>query len=403
LRHLVDSRKLSGFLLLVLCALPFSASAAPGPTTYNFSSVTYVHIGEVFDVPIAGGPVACTGSAMTGCVAGQKPSMSPPPAAGTVMAMGSSPATFTLQSYVGTLVPTQSTVAFPNNPTAIQLATAIGAVGPVASNMTDTPASGYTRIMRPNAWMDQPGRMAADFSWCPGGPNPNCIAANLGALPQRVRYVTNPNAFGGTASNLANGTGALSIIIGTTQGVPLVVNAPLSLPTTHAQVDGRFYSATSTLMIGSGLIHIGYMTNTPCTASLPPTPQGCGQIASLGPVAPTPFPPQTNYNYGFPLTTAFVSLQKTGTNQGTPTTTTLTAAGTDSRTPLGRGQITLVAGGSINRQIPALGVSQDGMRMTVSVYTIVDPPSSPALGPAGLATGATLILLAGGYAFRRRL
>jgi len=381
-----------------------TAFAAPGPLTLNYSSVGYLHIGRVLDIPIAGGPVPCAGSAMSGCVAGQAPANQPNPAFGTVMVTGSSPATFTIAASQGTLVPNLSTVAFPANPTAIQLSTSIGAIGPKATNTTDPGApTGFTRVFSSQAWMREPGRMAAQFSWCPGGPNPACAAPGLGAIPQRIVYTPTTNAFGGTASNVGSGSGTLSVIIGTTQGVPLVVNGPLVVASTAAAVDGRFYSATSTLMLGTAPIYVGYVTNTPCTVSLPPTPQGCGQIVALGPTAPTPFPPQTNYNYGFPLTTGAVTVSKTGTNQGTPTTTVLTGAGSDSRTPLGRGQITLVAGGSINRVIPAVGVSQNTMRFATTVLTLVDPPSSPSMGPMGLATGATLMLLAAGYAFRRRL
>ncbi|MCH7866863.1 MAG: hypothetical protein IH881_04155, partial [Myxococcales bacterium] len=81
-----------------------------------------------------------------------------------------------------------------------------------------------------------------------------------------------------------------------------------------------------------------------------------------------------------------------------PQTDTLTARGFDGRDGNGNGSITLVAGGTTNRttshlEFPAL-----------DVVTLVfdDGLLTPSMGPAGLATVATLIALSAGFMLRRR-
>ena len=69
----------------------------------------------------------------------------------------------------------------------------------------------------------------------------------------------------------------------------------------------------------------------------------------------------------------------------------------DARTSLGAGNIQLVAGGSGHRvNVGRSFINIDFVRMSLSQRT-------PSSSPTGLAAGALLILLAVGYAVRRRL
>jgi hypothetical protein len=78
------------------------------------------------------------------------------------------------------------------------------------------------------------------------------------------------------------------------------------------------------------------------------------------------------------------------------TSTTVTITGTDNRTPLGAGNITLVAGGIGNRITSGRTfVDFDRVKMRMAYPT-------PSVSPAGVAAGAVLMVLAVGYALRRR-
>jgi hypothetical protein len=146
----------------------------------------------------------------------------------------------------------------------------------------------------------------------------------------------------------------------------------------------------------SGPVHFGFMTNPPCTVSLPALPPGCGLITSQGPVVGA-IPADSQWNWGFPWTTGTVTAMNVqSTAQGQPGTTTLTAMGSDSRTAWGAGKITLVAGGATRRK----GVATDFSGLDVVTMTFAPPV--PSMSTPGLAAGGLLVLLAVGYAVRRR-
>jgi hypothetical protein len=99
---------------------------------------------------------------------------------------------------------------------------------------------------------------------------------------------------------------------------------------------------------------------------------------------------------GFPHTSGTVIVQQASGSYGD---TLFTVMGSDARTPLGAGNIALVAGG-LTRQTNPGGVTSLGTFHRVSLSLGAPVPS---LSPAGLATAGVLILLAAGYALRRRL
>jgi len=98
---------------------------------------------------------------------------------------------------------------------------------------------------------------------------------------------------------------------------------------------------------------------------------------------------------GFPFTTGTVFAQQSIGSGGDDF---FTVMGSDMRSPLGAGNIAVVAGGLTqlrgyygNEDRAGFGV----VRMTLS-------PPVPSLSPAGLGAAALLVLLAVGYALRRR-
>ena len=76
-----------------------------------------------------------------------------------------------------------------------------------------------------------------------------------------------------------------------------------------------------------------------------------------------------------------------------------TLMGSDARTPLGAGNISLVAGGLARRN--TLG-GDTGYGQFDRVWMTFGPPV-PSLSPAGFAAAGVLVMLAAGFALRRRL
>jgi hypothetical protein len=104
-------------------------------------------------------------------------------------------------------------------------------------------------------------------------------------------------------------------------------------------------------------------------------------IKSLGPlVSSLPVGPAANI-IGFPFTSGTVLARNTGTQGGNPLTVSLTARGTDARTVLGSGNITLVAGGMLASQA-ANTASID----IVSMNFFLPEPDATLLLLAGLLT-----------------
>jgi hypothetical protein len=107
--------------------------------------------------------------------------------------------------------------------------------------------------------------------------------------------------------------------------------------------------------------------------------------------------PQTNSNTGFPWTTGTIyAQQSTNTTAGKDY---FTRAGTDGRSSQGLGTITLVAGGITLRNTPSANTSYASLDTLTMVFTA---PKTPSSSPAGLAAGAVLMVLAVGYALRKR-
>jgi hypothetical protein len=103
---------------------------------------------------------------------------------------------------------------------------------------------------------------------------------------------------------------------------------------------------------------------------------------------------------GFPHTTGTVLAQQV---TGTGGDDFFSVMASDARTPLGAGNIDTVAGGLARQTSPTkTGILHSRRAQFDRVFLSIAAPV-PSLSPAGLAAAAALMLLAVGYALRRRL
>jgi hypothetical protein len=96
---------------------------------------------------------------------------------------------------------------------------------------------------------------------------------------------------------------------------------------------------------------------------------------------------------GFPFTTGTVLVQNTTDPQ---INGLITITGSDSRTPRGVGNISMVAGGLSWNTFTTRNSRQ------TSRITITFSEKTPSMTPGGIAAAAVLIVIATGYAMRRR-
>jgi hypothetical protein len=108
---------------------------------------------------------------------------------------------------------------------------------------------------------------------------------------------------------------------------------------------------------------------------------------------------ETTTNYGLSFTTGTVFVQQV--NGSTPKDF-FTVMGSDMRTILGGGNLSLVAGG-LHRHGGVRGVPPKEMYASYDKVFLTLAPFVPSLSPAGAAAAGALMLLAVGYALRRRV
>jgi len=306
---------------------------------------------------------------------------------GGVTATGSGPATLVVpQHRFGGMFSTRLPLA---GITLVQLTTMLVADGPAAA-ATLAPGGG-------------PG----SFTWCPG--DPACVVGGgmlstdppqgAGARNGRIVYRAGPSQFGGVMRMLLQGSGSTSFLF---QVTPFQVGHFRFGPGTGAdggiQHTGGPYATTVMDTQTPGVVTQPLVPPTPSgliTApgpTIPPT--GCSGTAGTPPgVCPCCGPITTHT--GFRFTTGTVFVQQT---TGSVRDTFFTVMGSDMRTALGAGNITLVAGGLSLRNTRAgssSSASYGRVRMTLSAPI-------PSLSPAGFAAATALLLLAAGYALRRR-
>jgi len=307
-----------------------------------------------FFLPIIRGPAGISGS-------------------GTVTAQGSGPATLAVPAslFAGSYA---FGVPFPQT-SVVQLTTQFNFVGPSAPGVLK---AGHWTATRP----------LANFAWCPGAAaNPACTtprSTGQGAAPGQgtahglVRYAAGTNQFGGTLQMLRGGNGVISLLLGATG--PTVQHNFLQQPGLLSRNPGGPYANTRLESRPGGPITQGAVFSPGGMITVPGVQVGTG--------APT-----GNLHQGFPWTTGNVYVKVT---IGVTGTTTFSVTGSDARTPEGAGNITLQAGGIFHRLVQGRTMAnRDVLRMRM-----VEP--TPSMSPAGIAAGALLMVLAVGYALRRR-
>jgi hypothetical protein len=301
------------------------------------------------------------------------------PGGGTfVSAMGSAPATLTVPAGAFTGVNRLPAIALPGI-TLVQLSTQFSFFGPSAPEIF---VAG-PKLSRP-----------ANFTFCPGAAaNPSCTTPQAGGaqgtFPGLVKYTAGAEQFGGTMQMLIAGMGgSVSVVVGLSptriQHNPLGGGTGPAVP----QEVGGAYGNTNTNLLVAGPITTGAVCATgPCAGDngviiVPGVPDGTGGTS-------------TNTITGFPWTTGMISAIVT---TKLPTTnSSLTGTGSDNRSALGAGNITLVAGGIARRRPSNANFpSIDTVTMTIR------PQNLPTMSPGGLAALATVILLGAGYASRKR-
>ena len=325
---------------------------------------------------------------------------------GTVLATGSSPATLTVpmnlfaQTFTGTVALKGVTL--------VQIGTMFTVSAPVATGMLK---AGYGM-----SDIAQDGK-GGGFTYCPGAPAcTDMVGGMLSTDPPgpggagRVIYKNGGNKYGGVMQRLLFGGGINSFLF---KAIP----TPPPGKTGRTQQVGHVYFGGGTPIpqaLGGAYATMNMVFLAPGVVSwplIPPTPNGliyfpggkltvagmttltcgggCGATYMLG-------AGQSTTNTGFPQTTGTVQVQQTtGTGGGD----IFTVMGYDKRTGLGAGAIALVAGGLSQRNTLAGSTRYAGytrLFMTMG-------PKVPSMSPAGFAAAGALMLLAVGYALRRRI
>jgi hypothetical protein len=292
----------------------------------------------------------------------------------------------------------------PNNPaltgfvfalpktTLVQISTMFTFTGPGQTDGFNVKIAGGTGFMVPGP----KGTRPANFAWCPGAAaNPACTTpqtgGSQGTLHGIVKYTAGPNQFGGTMNILTGGAGSLSRVLGT---APVrIVHAPIGTPLASSAlrvqaIMGGAYGTTMALPLPSGPI----TTGAQCAGGQCGTN---GIIVVPGTTTQFAVTPSTNSNVAFPWTTGMITGIATEDLPVQPST--FTSTGSDARTPLGAGNITLVAGG-LSLRLPAQSV----FIMLDKVTMTITPRNLPSMTPVGFAALASIMVVGAGYAIRRR-
>ncbi len=427
----------AGCILAV--GLLIAQSAAAGPLT--MVGEWFMNRGPLVDIPANGGPVFCGGpnAILSGCVSNLRPLNGGIPAGiTTVSAMGSNPASFTVPTGAFGLSggpANRQTVPVNGIPTVIQLASQFSIAAPVASSTNNGATMGIVPAglanFQANAWVNDPiqtaggpatlmgggggvPRLASNFTWCPPtgacttttmfttmlGPITTMRTFPVGPIGARIKYTSGASKFGGTMNMMLRNTGVVSIKFGPSAVLHQLVGGT-SNPDYGKQVAGGGYANFRQLTLAPGPVYSTYMINTPCTTGLgvEPNPPGCGIISAQGTQTMT-LPGSMNYDWGMPWTTGTITVDNApGAVPSQDPATRLTAMGGDSRTALGAGRITMVAGGTTERapsgnHFAALEVLNLKFGSTSQV---------PFTSWPTLIAMVALLTLAGGYMARHRL
>jgi len=265
----------------------------------------------------------------------------------------------------------------------------------------------------------KPGSGPGSFTWCPL--DPACVAGGgmLGTDPPqgstmarngRVIYNAGANQFGGAMQiGLKRGginsavfdTAPFQVLhvffggaVGTRKLAPGGLGSPDNPATEMVYLKAGFVTQPITFMAGGLVVNPGPKVTT--ALGLTNTATGPTLYTALGTTPMGLKFGQFTSNYGFAHTTGTAIAQATA---GTGGDDFFTFMGYDKRTALGAGAIQTVAGGLSFRNTLAGSTpyaAQHRIRMNLGAPI-------PSLSPAGFAAAGALMLLAVGYAIRRRL
>jgi hypothetical protein len=273
--------------------------------------------------------------------------------------------------------PAVNAPVFINNPAVFQVFTNIPIQFPAASATFSAGGRTGASIVRVCAGQTVP----------PAG-NPNCggpLSGPLGtANPGRMIYTATGAQFGGVARGVFGGSANVGLVAG---GVPPGV------------VSAIFYNATPA---GTGAWG-GTFGVTVGSANVAPSPSGFGIFtataggALTNAISPSIGPGLANTptSYGGPWTTGVVTIQQPAALGGAET---FVISGNDGRVS-GVGPISLVAGTIAQRTVSGPNANRGWLNLVVGTPTV----ATPAVSGYGLAAAFGLLVLAGGYALRRRV
>ena len=438
-------KKIQIILLMIASLMLVNTASAK---VLSMTGTWFQNRGPLIDIPQKGGAVPCGADIPPGVISPAHPGINFPVGPGlengcqnnlaplfggidgaaNLVVSGSSPANFNIPTDAFSLFPGQAWVgAVAVAPTVQQLASTFTFMGP---GRVGALGNAHPADFMADAWSNDPGqtaRLGGDFSWCPGGgasgsgagPGvPNCTAVTkatpigLDNWNGRISYTEGVNGFGGTMSMLMGGVGYVSVIISAIPGFTAAIGHQQvggGVGVQGAQIQGQGYAVRNSNAFPAGNVYATFMTLPttaggpgPCTVPMPALPFGCDVITGQGFLVGPFIPADSQFNFGMPWTTGTVAVSNTGTNMAAPATTNLTAMGYDNRTALGAGKITMVAGGTTHRMARPTSNPQNYGALDIVNLTIGQTPV-PAMSPMGLATAAVLMMLAVGYAFRRRL
>ena len=240
------------------------------------------------------------------------------------------------------------------------------------------------------------------LTWCPS--NPACAAAGSppGGVGNNGRVIYAPdsvNRFGG-AMQMGLANGGRVWVKGIGPGVVGVIKFGGAGPTLRNLAVGGAQMGTNTPVTEFVKLAPGFITapmgGIPPSGSVITMP---GPIVGAFPSITTPMGAMTGQfttNYGFAHTTGDVIVQQV---TGTGGDDFFAIDGTDMRTVNGGGNINTVAGGLARRNT----LGGDTMYAQFDKVFMVLGTPVPSMSPAGFAAASALMLLAVGYALRRRI
>jgi hypothetical protein len=249
----------------------------------------------------------------------------------------------------------------------------------------------------------------AVFSQAALAASPAVITFPIGTVIASMTYSNSlPTRFGGPARFMLSSGGASGLI-----AAPITIYAKINATTpacTHPAFGGTDAGCVAGLFraLPTGPQAVGGPASITVTTPGGPVPAPniavlkmgltpLGTISLAVAAAATPLPDNKATSQAGPWTTGRIVI-KNGAAAGAAETFTI--SGKDSRTVGGRGTIQLVAGSVSDRLTTGPNANRGWLELQLGHAF---PGDVPAMSPAALAAAGGLILIAGGYAARRRM